>query len=374
MSRRPKPRNAPVIRKFLEFFLVGWGLAGPALGQTGPVEDLNALPAPELYRRACAVCHGPDGRGYPGGEWRERTGLQTPPPDFTDPKFNSREPLEDWVAVIRDGGRALGLSPQMPSFGLALAEAKIRELARYLKSLGNDARYPPGELNFRRGHRTTKAFPEDELLLISTYERTRSGASVFQETFYYAHRVGPRYQWEVKGTPTFATGEAVRGEVEVGLKGVVAYDLARRWIFSVGLEPAFPIRSDEKWSMTSYGTFGKALGEGWTLQTSLYLRWSPPEGAEGWTLRWSGVVHGIVSSGRRGLLPALEWTVERGLHAGARTRVWFLPQAYVVLSRRGHVALSVGPEIPVRRDPDVRFRVRAFLLWDYADGPFWQGW
>lgn len=364
MSRR-------VLRLLL---LTGWGLASSALGQTGPVEDLNALPASEIYQRACAACHGPDGRGYPGGEWRERTGLLTPPPDFTDPKFNSREPLADWVIVIRDGGRVMGLSPQMPSFGLVLAEAKIRELARYLKSFGNDARYPPGELNFHRGHRTTKAFPEDELLLISSYERTRSGGTVFRETLYYAHRLGPRYQWEVKGTPTFTTGEAVSGEVEVGLKWAVAYDLAQRWIFTVGLEPAFPVRSDEKWSATLYSTFGKALGDRWTLQSSLYLKWSPPEGAEGWTLRWSGVVHGIFTSARRGLFPALEWTVERGLHAGARTQVWLLPQVYAALSRRGHVALSVGPEIPVRRDPDVRFRIRAFLLWDYADGPFWVGW
>jgi mono/diheme cytochrome c family protein len=349
-------------------------LTAPAWGQTGPVEDINALPAPEVYRRACAACHGPDGRGYPGGEWRERTGLQTPPPDFTDPRFNSREPLADWVTVIRDGGRALGLSPQMPAFGLVLSEAKIRELAEYLKGLGRDDRYPPGELNFYRGHRTTKAFPEDEFLLISNVERLRSGNTVFQETLYYAHRVGPRYQWEIKGTSSFPPGEAMSGEVEGGFKWVVAYSLARRWIFTVGLEPAFPVRSDEKWSLSLYGTWGKALGERWTLQSSLRLRWSPPEGSEGWTLRWSGVLHGIFTSSRRGLFPALEWTVEQGLHAGAQTRVWLLPQAYVALSRRGHVAFSIGPEIPVHRDPDVRFRVRAFLLWDYADGPFWHGW
>ena len=45
-----------------------------------------------------------------------------------------------------------------------------------------------------------------------------------------------------------------------------------------------------------------------------------------------------------------------------------------LLHNRGrHVALAVGVEVPLT-DMEYDYRIRTFLLWDIADGPFWVGW
>jgi hypothetical protein len=43
------------------------------------------------------------------------------------------------------------------------------------------------------------------------------------------------------------------------------------------------------------------------------------------------------------------------------------------MSKRGHVSLTAGVEIPLR-GADYDWRGHTFLLWDIADGPFWEGW
>jgi len=47
------------------------------------------------------------------------------------------------------------------------------------------------------------------------------------------------------------------------------------------------------------------------------------------------------------------------------------PSLYVPLSRRGHVALGVGAELPVAGTRPFDWRLGSFLLWEYNDGPFW---
>lgn len=50
-----------------------------------------------------------------------------------------------------------------------------------------------------------------------------------------------------------------------------------------------------------------------------------------------------------------------------------LPQVQLAMSRRGHVALNLGIEVPLT-DAAHDFRVHAFLLWDMVDGVVWEGW
>ena len=50
-----------------------------------------------------------------------------------------------------------------------------------------------------------------------------------------------------------------------------------------------------------------------------------------------------------------------------------IPQLYAGLSKGGHVAFAFGVEIPLT-DEAYHYRIRTFLLWDIADGPFWRGW
>jgi hypothetical protein len=43
------------------------------------------------------------------------------------------------------------------------------------------------------------------------------------------------------------------------------------------------------------------------------------------------------------------------------------------LNKLGHVIASVGVALPMRPREE-RYRIQAYLLWDFGDGPFWLGW
>nr|BCX00731.1 MAG: hypothetical protein KatS3mg041_0777 [Bacteroidota bacterium] len=352
-------------------FLLG---THPLLAQVDTTEvDLNHLPAPRLFQIACAQCHGPDGRGYPDGAWRELTALRVPPPDFTDPLFSSLEPLADWIGVIREGGKPYGLSIQMPAFGEALSEEKIRELAEYLKSLGADPRYPPGELAYPRLLNATKPFPESEALWIVWQENRPHRPTIRKATLYWAQRWGPRRQWELKLTPEWSASSYEALEVEVGFKQALAHSLSAQWLLSAGLEAAFYLKGNEPWSLQPYLTGIKGLGERAALHASLRLLYEPTS-EEPALLRWVLGGQLLMANRARLLAPAIEWVGERALASGAPLHHRLVPQLFLTPPRRGHVALALGVEFPLHRQASYRYRLRGFLLWEFLEGPFWEGW
>src|ERR1700752_2904678 len=76
----------------------------------------------ELFKAACAACHGADGKGAP----LSQVGFDDPPlPDFTDCGFNTPEVAADWFAIAHEGGPVRAFSRRMPAFGDALTEAEI---------------------------------------------------------------------------------------------------------------------------------------------------------------------------------------------------------------------------------------------------------
>ncbi len=145
----------------------------------------------QLYKTACAACHGSDGRGAA----QAMTGLETPLPDFTDCRFASREPSADWMAVVHQGGPARGFSEMMPAFGEALGQEEIEKVVAYVHSFCRDRSWPRGELNLPRPLVTEKAFPEDEAVL-TTSVATEGPGSVTND-FLYERRFGARNQIEL---------------------------------------------------------------------------------------------------------------------------------------------------------------------------------
>src|SRR5688572_18809738 len=81
----------------------------------------------EIYRAACATCHGPDGRGNPPSH----VGFDIPLPDFTDCSFATPEAEADWFAVVHAGGPVRAFARQMPAFAAALTEAEIVAVVSY---------------------------------------------------------------------------------------------------------------------------------------------------------------------------------------------------------------------------------------------------
>ncbi|MFB3113233.1 MAG: cytochrome c, partial [Gemmatimonadales bacterium] len=72
--------------------------------------------------------------------------------------------------------------------------------------------------------------------------------------------------------------------------------------------------------------------------------------------------------------PMVEVLSERDLVSGAKTQWEIVPQMQVTLNTRQHVMLNAGFGFPVT-DAAVRSsRFMVYLLWDWFDGGFFDGW
>ena len=125
-ARRSRARLA------LGLFTAGFVVAGVA-GALGAV-----LGDPQrggvLYRRYCAVCHGPEGRGDgPNAAFLE----DDRPRDLTDSKYIGGLSDEHLARVIADGGQAIQGSRFMPPWGRTLTADQIRHLVAHVRGLAS---------------------------------------------------------------------------------------------------------------------------------------------------------------------------------------------------------------------------------------------
>jgi hypothetical protein len=152
----------------------------------------------EIYRQACAACHGVDGTGQP----QSVVGFQLPLPnghdfpDFTDCATNTVEPMADWIAVVHRGGPVRALDRKMPAFGEALTEQQIELALRHIWTFCDDPSWPRGDLNLPRPFFTEKAFPENETVWTTGF--TGSSTKAVANELVYERRLGSRAQYEIK--------------------------------------------------------------------------------------------------------------------------------------------------------------------------------
>lgn len=306
-----------------------------------------------LYRAWCASCHGADGRGVPAATAR----LEVPPADLRACKASSAETEDRWIGIVTKGGAAFGLSLDMPAYGDAATPEQIRAVVRYARSLCGERGWPPGELNFPRAFLTEKAYPEDEIV-VAAHGRGQE--------FIYEHRLGKRFQVEASAR------SALDGQPNAfdGATGAVKYNvwhsLARRALASAGLEATPPLGRQDRWEVEPFVAAGAGLAGGAFVQGEIVVTWEEAAGVTAFTYR--------LGAGRQvgRVAPLLEagWTVPR---AGPRALA-FYPELWVQLSRLGHVAASLGAELPAAGPEPRHPRLVAFLLWDYADAPLLRGW
>jgi mono/diheme cytochrome c family protein len=81
------------------------------------------------YTIYCAKCHGEDGRG--DGVYAPK--LHKQPRDFSDCATMAKISDATIVKVIEEGGEAVGLSNEMPSWQGALDDDEIAALAKYVR-------------------------------------------------------------------------------------------------------------------------------------------------------------------------------------------------------------------------------------------------
>ena len=74
--------------------------------------------------------------------------------------------------------------------------------------------------------------------------------------------------------------------------------------------------------------------------------------------------------------PMLEVQARRDLEEGAGTNIDLVPQIQVSLNTRQHVLANVGVLVPTGREAGERppLRLLAYLLLDWFDGGFFEGW
>lgn len=357
--------------------VLGVALSGLANAQS-PTSSL-----PELYASACAACHGADGRGRTQAE----LAFETPPPDFTDCSFASREPDPDWFAISHQGGPVRAFDRMMPAFGEALSGAEIRMILDHVRTFCEDDAWPRGEFNLPLPLFTEKAFPEDEAVYKVRVD-AENGDSVRHQVI-YENRFGPRSQVELsfpmvqRDAESSGGWEGGVGDVAVGVKHVLYHDLARGTILSAGGEVILPTGDPDKGFgkdstiAEPFLVLGKLLSAGSFLQLHAFGEFvvdGPAEdeialrAAIGRT--WNRGQHGF----GRAWSPMLEMLVARELIGGADTNVDLVPELQVALSTRQHVLFNVGLRVPVTNSSERTTELALYVLWDWFDGGLFDGW
>ncbi len=329
----------------------------------------------EVYETACILCHGPDGAGNP--EWES----EIRPVSFADCGTTAESSVL-WKSVVVNGGPKHGLADVMPAFGEAFPPDELDAVVAYLRTFCKTAdRYPPGDLNFRRLLATGKAFPEAEVVMNMKIVPDE-GETEFE--FAYENRLGPRFQYELEfPLRPAATDEgygAGVGDVVVSGKYVLHFNPSKRRILSGGLEVSLPTGSEKK-SLGSGTTvfvpflaFGQGIGSTvFQAKVSAELPADTNRAARTWKYAFGYALPPLGFS-RTGFVPALElvgaWNPKNKSHE--QTAVIGLSKA---LNKLGHVIASVGMGIPLRPSEGSRPKeFRAYLLWDFGDGPIWTGW
>ncbi len=386
-------RSAPLVVAALLYLTAALSVALHAAqdASTPPTSLANALPAhatgEQIYRLACATCHGIDGKGSP----QAVVGFELPLPDghdfpdFTDCPTNTVEPLSDWVAVAQRGGPIRGLDRHMPAFGDALSPEDLEQAIRYLWHFCDNPRWPRGDLNLPRAFFTEKAFPENEMVWNSGF--AGSGAKSVTDELIYEHRIGARGQFEAKIPLPFqqstAGGPWSRGlgDIELAMRRTFYASLEHGAIVAAGGAVTVPTGKESQGLGTGYTTFEPFAMWGQMIGTNGFLQMqtgyevpsnhalAQNEGflrtAVGYTIAqdhgvgraWSPMAEVLVAKPKGG---EAEWDV--------------VPQMQVSLSKLQHVLVSVGVRVPLNERQERKPQVLGYFLWDWFDGSLFDFW
>jgi hypothetical protein len=334
-----------------------------------------------LYRAACAACHGIDGRGAPPS----LTGFDIPLPDLTDCAFTTPERTADWMAVAHEGGPGRGFDRRMPAFGQALSESDLRLVLDHIRGFCPDRRWPRGELNLPRPFVTEKAFPENEAVLTTSV--AASGPGSVSNELVYEHRIGPRGQFEVSVPLEAAEAESGgwrRGLGDLGLayKHALHHTLDGGRIFSLGAEVVFPTGKEAEGLgkgvtvFEPFAAFGQILPAGafFHAHAGFELPANRDRAANEAFLRMAVGKSVVPAAYGRMWTPMVELVGARELVGGEPATWDILPQMQVTLSRRQHIMMNIGVRVPINEREGRSTSVLAYLLWDWFDGGFFDGW
>ncbi len=334
----------------------------------------------QIYADACAACHGAAGTGAP----QPVVGFDVPLPDFTVCTFTSREPSFDWAAIVHDGGPARAFDRMMPAFGDALTWDEIERVVAYVKSFCKDKAWPAGELNLPRAIATEKAFPEDEAVLTTSIAGGDS-PSVANKLI-YEQRFGARNQVEIivpftAANPGAAGWSSGIGDLGFGAKRAVFHDSARGSILSVAGEIVLPTGSRERGFGKGYTVLEPFVSFGQVLPADSFFQFQggmevpfdqdhPNEAF--WRMAFGRSF--VQNRFGRTWSPMLELVAAKEFENGSGVQWDLLPQVQVTLPVRQHIMAAAGVRFPLNNRDGRSTQFVAYLLWDWFDGGFFEGW
>lgn len=329
-----------------------------------------------LYDRACARCHGLDGKGD-----RPDIQLKARMPNFARCAESAEETDAQWRRLIEKGGIVYGLSAKMPAYDDVLTREQIDGLLMYMREFCGNRKWVRGELNFQRPLFTEKTYPENELVISPRVEREKGANFSFVWNNILERRIGPRTQLEF-ALPIGSAGASPMqgqnrrsvgvGDFEVGIKQVLFDSLSKRAAVSGGLDVAFPSgrREDRLGQGTTKFEPFIALGKqtkGWIVQGSfkfeLPLDTEKADREFAFNIALGYPVYFI--GGLRDVFPMLEIVGSRELKRGEPNLVFLVPQVRLPIDRMGRWAFALGPTIPLTQRSSARAGFAAYLLYEY---------
>jgi len=336
----------------------------------------------EVYQAACAACHGSDGRGNP----QSVVGFAQPLPDFTDCLFVTVEADEGWEAVVHEGGPVRALDRHMPAFGGALSENEIRMAIGHVRQFCPDrGKWPQGDLNFPRALITEKAFPENESLVTSSFQTGPTHGS--STALLHERRFGSRTMmefnvpFETQQTETGQTNYGL-GDVAIANKRDLFHSVASGSIFSVGEEVGLPTGKETLGLGGGVTTFETFAAFGQRLPALSFVQFhagvglpTKPEIVPREAFWRAAFGKQFVQGGfYRTWTPIVEIVAARELTDGAASEWDVVPQMQVSLSKRRHILVSGGVQIPMNEREGRHPQVLTYFLWDWYEGGLFDGW
>lgn len=363
--------------------------AAQAPASTSPPSVVPVRTDAAIYREACASCHGIDGTGA----LPSQVAFDVELPDFTDCNFATREPVRDWYSVSHQGGPTRAFDEMMPAFGQALTGEELHQAVRHIRTFCRDDAWPRGELNLPRALVTEKAYPEDEAVLeLST---TVESPVEVEGTLVFEKRLGARGQFEL--VVPFGVREREAGEygpddpggvaegigdIALGGKYALLHSLEAGSIFSAAGELFFPLGDERDGYGKGTFVFEPFLAYGQLipvvgfvqLQGGAELPFDPDQAEV--ELFGRVAVGRIFTAGRfgRALTPMVELEGKGAVEDEVNIDWGFVPQLQIALSQRQHIFWNVGVHLPLDELDTRPYRLMTYLLWDWFDGGFLEGW
>ncbi len=334
-----------------------------------------ALSGSDIYAEACASCHGQDGRGAPAG-----TRITVPLPNFTDCVTATAETTANWTALVRNGGKFLGLSDQMPAFGDALTDAEILAVIAHIRGFCESAQYPLGDLNYPRPIFVEKAFPEDEVVFSFQYQSASPEETAGWEAA-IEKRIGPRGQVELSLPAAVVDSKAgghTAGVGDLGLSYKQALFADPGWNTIVSGRLALTLPTENRSNGVGSGTTvvspqllsAHAAGP-FVLQTQIAADLPADTARADRQMLYGVAIQYRLGPMKKHLVAGVEFQQTHAVDSAVHAATVLGPTLYVPLSRRGHVAFAAGAQLPVAGTRPYNWLIGSFLLWDFADGPLW---